>query len=155
MNCFQNALFKYFSRDTQWVPTRYLMVSWDFLIKNQNHQFLCCVMSLVVGITGIGPALSLYSSNAHCISRYITHIISRLVGTPDLRTLWHMTSLSPLLTILRTLYITKQHNSKCLFLKKGVICKSKFKYFSENFNKHCHTCNIKKLKNKLMNMCEN
>jgi hypothetical protein len=50
-----------------------------------------------------------------------------LVGTRDLQTLWHMTSLSLLLTILRTLYITKQHNSKCLFLKKGVICKSKFK----------------------------
>jgi hypothetical protein len=47
-----------------------------------------------------------------------------LVGARDLRTLWHMTSLSLLLTILRTLYITKQHNSKCLFLKKGVICKS-------------------------------
>jgi hypothetical protein len=53
--------------------------------------------------------------------------IYTLVGTRDLRTLWHMTSLSLLLTILRTLYITKQHNSKCLFLKKSVICKSKFK----------------------------
>jgi hypothetical protein len=58
-----------------------------------------------------------------CVS-YISYI---LVGTRDLRTLWHMTSFSLLLTILRTLYITKQHNSKCLFLKKGVICKSKFK----------------------------
>jgi len=47
-----------------------------FLIKNQNQQILCCVMSLVVGITGIGPALSPYSSNARRISRYLTHIIS-------------------------------------------------------------------------------
>lgn len=28
-----------------------------FLIKNQNQQILCCVMSLVVGITGIGQPL--------------------------------------------------------------------------------------------------
>jgi len=52
---------------------------------------------------------------------------TKLVGTRDLRTLWHMTSLSLLLTILWTLYTIKQHNSKCLFLKKGAICKSKFK----------------------------